>query len=158
MYSTTIHCLVSGVTKVSRRTKIPPGLVLYRGFGGLRLPDQFYKAPEGGYKGFVEWGFMVMLDCLTLVLPGLNDFPFFRAQRPTRILQFNTLALPLAVHTRLYLRFNQQQSIMVQTFCNTHNFHPRLISFGIPAALWRVKTTKASRQPRMESFPRSVSG
>jgi hypothetical protein len=58
-YATTIHCLVSGVTKVSRRTKIPSGLVLYRGFGGLKLPDQFYKAPEGGFKGFVEWGFMV---------------------------------------------------------------------------------------------------
>ncbi len=58
-YATTIHCLVSGVTKVSRRTKIPSGLVLYRGFGGLKLPDQFYKAPKGGFKGFVEWGFMV---------------------------------------------------------------------------------------------------
>jgi hypothetical protein len=58
-YAATIHCLVSGVTKVSRRTQIPPGLVLYRGFGGLKLPEQFYKAPKGGYKGFVEWGFMV---------------------------------------------------------------------------------------------------
>jgi hypothetical protein len=58
-YATTIHCLVSGVTKVSRRTRIPSGLVLYRGFGGLSLPEQFYKAPEGGFKGFVEWGFMV---------------------------------------------------------------------------------------------------
>ncbi len=58
-YATTIHCLVSGVTKVSRRTRIPSGLVLYRGFGGLKLPEQFYKAPEGGFKGFVEWGFMV---------------------------------------------------------------------------------------------------
>ena len=58
-YTTTIHCLVSGVTKMSRRTKIPPGLTLYRGFGGLKLPAQFYKAPEDGFKGFVEWGFMV---------------------------------------------------------------------------------------------------
>ena len=58
MFSTTIHCLVSGVTKISRVTKLGEGLLLYRGFGGLALPDQFYKAPESGYKGFVEWGFM----------------------------------------------------------------------------------------------------
>ncbi len=66
-FATTIHCLVSGVTKVSRRTRIPSGLVLYRGFGGLRLPDQFYKAPEGGFKGFVEWGFMVSFDAVALM-------------------------------------------------------------------------------------------
>ena len=58
MFSTTIHCLVSGVTKISRVTRLSEGLLLYRGFGGLALPDQFYKAPESGYKGFVEWGFM----------------------------------------------------------------------------------------------------
>ena len=59
-YTTTIYCLVSGVTKVSRRTKIPTGLILYRGFGGLKLPEQFYRAADGGYKGYVEWGFMVI--------------------------------------------------------------------------------------------------
>ena len=58
MFSTTIHCLVSGVTKISRVTRLGEGLLLYRGFGGLALPDQFFKAPESGYKGFVEWGFM----------------------------------------------------------------------------------------------------
>jgi ankyrin repeat protein len=57
-YTATIHCLVSGITKISRVTKIPEGLLLYRGFGGLKLPDQFYVAPKSGYKGFVEWGFI----------------------------------------------------------------------------------------------------
>lgn len=58
LYTATIHCLVSGITKVSRVTQIPEGLLLYRGFGGLKLPKQFYVAPESGYKGFVEWGFI----------------------------------------------------------------------------------------------------
>ncbi len=37
---------------------MPEGLMLYRGFGGLKLPEQFYKAPQSGYRGFVEWGFI----------------------------------------------------------------------------------------------------
>jgi ankyrin repeat protein len=57
-YTATIHCLVSGITKISRVTKIPEGLMLYRGFGGLKLPEQFYVAPKSGYRGFVEWGFI----------------------------------------------------------------------------------------------------
>jgi hypothetical protein len=58
MYSTTIHCLVSAVTKISRVTKIPDGLVLYRGLGGVKLPESFHKGGEAGFKCFVEWGFM----------------------------------------------------------------------------------------------------
>ena len=57
-YSTTIHCLVSAVTKISRVTKIPDGLLLYRGLGGIRLPESFYKGGAAGFKCFVEWGFM----------------------------------------------------------------------------------------------------
>ncbi len=37
---------------------MPEGLMLYRGFGGIKLPEQFYKAPQSGYRGFVEWGFI----------------------------------------------------------------------------------------------------
>ncbi len=77
MYTSTIYCLVSGVTKVSRRTKIPAGLVLYRGFGGLKLPKQFYKAPESGYKGYVEWGFMVIASNIFCVNFIIIDPPFF---------------------------------------------------------------------------------
>ena len=57
-YATTIHCLVSAVTKISRVTKLPDGLLLYRGLGGIRLPDGFYKGGPAGFKCFVEWGFM----------------------------------------------------------------------------------------------------
>ena len=57
-YSTTIHCLVSAVTKLSRVTKVPLGLTLYRGLGGVRLPDGFQSGGEEGFRCFVEWGFM----------------------------------------------------------------------------------------------------
>jgi hypothetical protein len=83
-YTTTIHCLVSGVTKVSRRTKIPPGLILYRGFGGLKLPDKFYNAPEGGYKGFVEWGFMVIRNYHRRIFLFSMTYFFHRALHQTR--------------------------------------------------------------------------
>ena len=58
VYSTTIHCLVSGITKVSRSTKLPDGLVLYRGIGGILLHERFEHRLDGEYRGFVEWGFM----------------------------------------------------------------------------------------------------
>jgi hypothetical protein len=59
LYATTIHVLVSAVQKVARVMKLPEGLRLYRGMGGLMdLPDQFFRADEHGCKGFAEWGFM----------------------------------------------------------------------------------------------------
>ena len=50
--------LVSGVSKLMRVTWLPPGLVLYRGLGGLMsLPEAFYRAAADGCVGFAEWGF-----------------------------------------------------------------------------------------------------
>ena len=41
-----------------RVTRLPPGLVLYRGLGGLMsLPEAFYRAAADGCIGFAEWGF-----------------------------------------------------------------------------------------------------
>jgi hypothetical protein len=42
-FATTIHVLVSAVVKIAGVMKLPPGLELYRGLGGLaELPDSFY--------------------------------------------------------------------------------------------------------------------
>ena len=57
-FATTIHCLVSAVTKISCATKVRDGLLLYRGLGGIRLPDSFYKGGKAGFRCFVEMGFM----------------------------------------------------------------------------------------------------
>ena len=43
-FATTIHVLVSAVVKIARVMKLPSGLELYRGLGGLmELPDSFYQ-------------------------------------------------------------------------------------------------------------------
>ena len=57
-FSTTIHVLVSAVHKIARSMKLPSGLVLYAGLGGLmELPERFWRADARGCKGYVEWGF-----------------------------------------------------------------------------------------------------
>ncbi len=58
LYATTIHVLVSAVQKIACAMRLPEGLILYRGLGGVRLPPCFYKADESGSRGFAEWGFM----------------------------------------------------------------------------------------------------
>ncbi len=50
--------LICGNGQISRVTPIKRGLVLYRGLGGVRLPDRFYHADQFGHRAFVEWGFM----------------------------------------------------------------------------------------------------
>jgi hypothetical protein len=58
-FKTTIFVLISAVQKVARAMKLPEGLKLYRGMGGLMdLPEKFFRADPQGRKGFVEWGFM----------------------------------------------------------------------------------------------------
>ncbi len=61
-YTTTISVLVSAVHKIANAIKLPEGLKLFRGLGGLMdLPREFFMADKekgNGCKGFVEWGFM----------------------------------------------------------------------------------------------------
>jgi hypothetical protein len=58
-FTTTIFVLISAVQKIARVIKLPEGLKLYRGMGGLmELPKSFFDSDELGRKGFVEWAFM----------------------------------------------------------------------------------------------------
>jgi len=58
-YPTTIHVLVSAVAKLARTARLPAGLELYRGLGGLtELPDSFFRPDEHGCRGYMEWGFL----------------------------------------------------------------------------------------------------
>jgi hypothetical protein len=57
--TTTIHVLVSAVQKLASVVKLPDGLKLYRGLGGVAdLPESFFKSHANGGRGFTEWGFM----------------------------------------------------------------------------------------------------
>ncbi len=58
-FTTTIHVLVSAVKKLAAVVKLPDGLKLYRGLGGVSdLPESFFKSQANGGRGFTEWGFM----------------------------------------------------------------------------------------------------
>jgi hypothetical protein len=58
-FATTIAVLASAVAKVARATKLPPGLALFRGLGGLvDLPEAFWRADANGCRGYTEYGFM----------------------------------------------------------------------------------------------------
>jgi hypothetical protein len=58
-FTTTIFVLISAVQKIARVMKLPEGLKLYRGMGGLMdLPQSFFHSDEQGRKGYVEWAFM----------------------------------------------------------------------------------------------------
>jgi hypothetical protein len=46
-YETTIFTIASGITKLSKISEIPPGRLLYRGLGGMMLPEQFWREMGG---------------------------------------------------------------------------------------------------------------
>jgi hypothetical protein len=57
-YETTIFVITSGITKLSKVTAIPPNRLLYRGLGGMLLPDRFWKPSAAEFQGGVEYGLM----------------------------------------------------------------------------------------------------
>lgn len=58
IYSTTIHLICSGLKKLSRVTRPPPGLLVYRGNGGMALPQDFLEPDKRGSAGGVETALM----------------------------------------------------------------------------------------------------
>ena len=56
-YETTIFCIISGIVKLSKLTEVPEDRRLYRGLGGILLPDSFWIKTEG-FRGGVERGLM----------------------------------------------------------------------------------------------------
>jgi len=57
-YTTTIYCIVSGIIKLSNVMKLPENRTVYRGLGGLELPEAFVKTDEHGVRGGVEFAMM----------------------------------------------------------------------------------------------------
>ncbi len=59
LFATTICVLQSAVMKTARVMRLPPGLELFRGLGGLaELPDSFSTPDEHGCLGYTEYGFL----------------------------------------------------------------------------------------------------
>uniref|UniRef100_A0A7S0W5B3 NAD(P)(+)--arginine ADP-ribosyltransferase n=1 Tax=Hemiselmis tepida TaxID=464990 RepID=A0A7S0W5B3_9CRYP len=57
-YTTTIHCIVSGIIKLSKSMKLPEDRKVYRGLGGLELPEAFTKPDAFGVRGGCEFAMM----------------------------------------------------------------------------------------------------
>jgi hypothetical protein len=57
-YETTMFVIISGITKLAKVTPVPPKRLLYRGLGGMLLPEQFWKRTAQGFLGGVELGLM----------------------------------------------------------------------------------------------------
>jgi len=57
-YCATLHLVCSALLKRSRISPPPPGMVLYRGNGGMALPLDFFKLDEQGCAGGTECALM----------------------------------------------------------------------------------------------------
>ena len=57
-YRATIHLICSALRKLSRISQPPPGLLLYRGCGGMALPAAFLEPDEQGCTGGTELALM----------------------------------------------------------------------------------------------------
>ena len=57
-YETTIFCIISGISKLSRATTLPRDRRVYRGLGGMLLPQSFWQSDKAGLRGGIEWGLM----------------------------------------------------------------------------------------------------
>jgi hypothetical protein len=94
LYTTTISVLVSAVQKIARTIKLPEGLRLFRGLGGLvDLPNEFFFADAQGRKGFVEWGFMSTTSDETVRVGCENERAGERRGLKTWNTQLNELML-----------------------------------------------------------------
>jgi len=56
LYATTIMLIVSGLLKLSRFSPALKSPFVYRGFGDVRLPDNFFAKDGQGRSGGVEFG------------------------------------------------------------------------------------------------------
>ena len=55
-YVNTIFACASGMRKMAQVSRIPRGRLVFRGLGGVKLPDKFEIEKEGGGRGGVDYG------------------------------------------------------------------------------------------------------
>jgi hypothetical protein len=57
-YETTIFCIISAISKLSKTNNIPHDRRVFRGLGEKILLEKFWSLQEGGFRGGIELGFM----------------------------------------------------------------------------------------------------
>lgn len=75
-YTTTIHAIVSGIIKLSKIWILPEDRKLFRGLGGMLLPQVFWVPDQFGCRGGVELGLLSMTTNREIALQysGKSDF------------------------------------------------------------------------------------
>ena len=64
-YSATIYLVCSGLRKLSRTTKVPAGLVVYRGNGGMALPLDFLEPDAQVYSLYSLYSLYLLITLAT---------------------------------------------------------------------------------------------
>ncbi len=57
-FPTSVLSLISAVVKLSRKAEVPLDRLVYRGLGGMKLEDDWFKKDKRGVTAGVELGFM----------------------------------------------------------------------------------------------------
>jgi hypothetical protein len=107
-FSTTIHVLQSAVVKIARNTKIPDGLILYRGLS-MKFPRQFFATDENGCRGFAEWGFMSTTANRDIAVM----YSGVREGKPTAtVLQIKTNSINRAACIEMYSQYQEEREFL----------------------------------------------
>ena len=67
-YSATIHLICSGLRKLSRKTKVPEGLLVYRGNGGMALPLDFLESDAQVYSLYLLYSLYLFIHAMLEML------------------------------------------------------------------------------------------
>jgi len=67
LYPTTINALLGGMRKLMWVAPVPIDRFVYRGLGGMNLPETFFKQNEYGVRGGTEFGMVSMCEQWTVV-------------------------------------------------------------------------------------------
>jgi hypothetical protein len=67
-YAATIYLVCSGLRKLSRTTKLPEGLMVYRGNGGMALPMDFLEPDAQVYSTLLTLPLLITLGTSPYVL------------------------------------------------------------------------------------------
>ena len=73
-YINSIYACSSAMRKISHVSCIPKGRRVFRGMGGVKVPEKFVTEKEGGGRGGVDYGECVhVVECCGVVVPVLAD-------------------------------------------------------------------------------------
>ncbi len=112
-YTTTIFVLASAVQKLSRVTKIEPGMLLYRGISNdVALPKFLNERDEHGCTGFTEWGFMSTTVEMKVALRYANTENSTGLKRMSTLLVFTAGSVDRGADIRAFSQYPHEKEFL----------------------------------------------